>query len=154
MPLRNFVDGDQSLTGAVLSALLLFGSSFLFSLQLGMQFKQANSSLWDGMVVHFINNASVNFFHVVYTDGTESNPTMRIAITQTIMFIIVLVRWYLWRKQSQVLPGRLGVALKSAKEKIKKVFGENFVINEWQEGISFNIFSEYEYNKLKNWFNI
>jgi hypothetical protein len=41
-----------------------------------------------------------------------------------------------------------------AKEKVKKVFGENFVINEWQEGISFNIVSEDEYNKLKNWFNI
>jgi hypothetical protein len=102
MPLRNFVDGYQSLTGAVLSALLLFGSSFLFSVQLGMQFRQANSSLWDGMVVHFINNASVNFFHVVYTNGTESNPTMRIAIAQALMFIIVAVRWYLWRKQNPV----------------------------------------------------
>jgi hypothetical protein len=73
-----------------------------------MQFKQANSSLWDGMVVHFVNNASVNFFHVVYTngmaDGTESNPTMRIAIAQTLMFIIVAVRWYLWRKKNPVLP--------------------------------------------------
>jgi hypothetical protein len=104
MPLRNFVDGDQSLTGAVLSALLLFGSSFLFSVQLGMQFKQANSSLWDGMVVHFINNASVNFFHIVYSNGTESNPTMCIAIAQTIMFIIVAVRWYLWRKKNPLIP--------------------------------------------------
>ncbi|MDR1030233.1 MAG: CPBP family intramembrane metalloprotease, partial [Treponema sp.] len=97
MPLRNFIDGEQSLTGAVLSALLLFGSSFLFSVQLGMQFKQANSSLWDGMTVHFINNASVNLIHVVLADGTDSNPTMRIAIAQTIMFIIVAVRWYLWQ---------------------------------------------------------
>lgn len=93
MPLRNYIDGNQSLTGAVLSALMLFGSSFLFSVQLGMQFKQANSSLWDGMVVHFINNVSVNFFHIVFADGTESNPAMRIAIAQTIMFIMVLVKW-------------------------------------------------------------
>jgi len=99
MPLRNFVDGDQSLNGSVLSTLLLFGSSFLFSIQLGMQFKQANSSLWDGMTVHFINNASVNLFHVVFADGTDSNPTMRIAIAQTIMFIIVSFRWFLWRKK-------------------------------------------------------
>ena len=98
MPLRNFVDGNQSLAGAVLSMLLLFGSSFLFSVQLGMQFKQANSSLWDGMVVHFINNASANLFHVVYGGGAEGNPTMRIAIAQTIMFIIVAVRWHFWRK--------------------------------------------------------
>jgi hypothetical protein len=41
-----------------------------------------------------------------------------------------------------------------AKEKLKNVFGENFVINEWQDGLSFNIVTEEEYNKLKNWFNI
>jgi membrane protease YdiL (CAAX protease family) len=99
MPLRNFFDGDQSLAGAILSALLLFGSSFLFSVQLGMQFKQANSSLWDGMAVHFINNASVNLFHVVFAGGADSNPAMRIAIAQTIMFIIVLARWIMWKKQ-------------------------------------------------------
>ena len=99
MPLRNFVDGSQSLNGAIMTALLLFGSSFLFSVQLGMQFKQAGASLWDGMVVHFINNVSVNFFHVVYANGTESNPTMRIAVAQTMMFIIVLARWILWKKQ-------------------------------------------------------
>jgi hypothetical protein len=98
MPLRNFVDGDQLLTGAVLSALLLFGSSFIFSVQLGMQFKQANSSLWDGMIVHFINNASVNLIHVVLADGTDSNPTMRIAIAQTIMFIVAAVRYFGWKK--------------------------------------------------------
>jgi membrane protease YdiL (CAAX protease family) len=98
MPLRNFLDGEQSLTGAVLSALLLFGSSFIFSVQTGMQFKQANSSLWDGMVVHFINNTSVNLIHVVFADGTDSNPTMRIAIAQTIMFIVVAVRYFGWKK--------------------------------------------------------
>jgi len=97
MPLRNYVDGNQSLAGAVMSAIMLFVTSFLFSIQLGLQFKQANSSLWDGMIVHFINNASVNLFHVVYANGADSNPTMRIAIAQTIMFITVTVRWFLRR---------------------------------------------------------
>ncbi|MDR1249890.1 MAG: CPBP family intramembrane metalloprotease [Treponema sp.] len=112
MPLRNFVDGEQSLTGTVLSALLLFGSSFIFSVQTGMQFKQANSSLWDGMVVHFINNASVNLIHVVFADGTESNPTMRIAIAQTIMFIVVAARYFGWKKATarQERKGRLYAA--------------------------------------------
>jgi hypothetical protein len=100
MPLRNYVDGSQSLTGAVLTALMFLGSSFLFSVQLGMQFKQANSSLWDGMTVHFINNVSVNLFHVVFTNGIDSNPTMRLAIAQTIMFIIVTLRWFMWKKQN------------------------------------------------------
>jgi hypothetical protein len=69
-----------------------------------MQFKQANSSLWDGMVVHFINNASVNLFHVIFAGGTDGNPTMRIAIAQTIMFIIVLVRWIIWKMQAGTRP--------------------------------------------------
>jgi hypothetical protein len=94
MPLRNFIDGTQSLIGTIMAALMLFGSSFLFSVQLGMQFKQA-SSLWDGMVVHFINNVSVNLIHVVYADGSENAPAMRIAIAQTIMFIVVAVRYFL-----------------------------------------------------------
>jgi hypothetical protein len=97
MPLRNFVDGNQSLAGAVMTALMLFGASFLFSVQLGMQFKQA-SSLWDSLVVHFINNVSVNLVHVVLTDGAETAPTLRIAIAQTIMFIVVAVRYFGWKK--------------------------------------------------------
>jgi len=97
MPLRNFVDGNQSLTGAILTALILFGSSFLFSVQLGMQYKQA-SSLWDGMTVHFINNACINMFHVVFSGGSETNPTLRLAMAQTMMFIIVTARWFIWKK--------------------------------------------------------
>ena len=100
-PLRNFLDGNQSAVGASLTALMMLGSSFLFSVQLGMQYKQA-SSLWDGMTVHFINNACVNMLHVVFAsaDGavSESNPTMRLAIAQTMMFTIVTVRWFIWKR--------------------------------------------------------
>jgi hypothetical protein len=64
--------------------------------------------LWNGMTVHFINNACVNMFHVVFANaetgtGTESNPSMRIAITQTIMFGFVLIRWFIWKKQKIVI---------------------------------------------------
>ena len=37
---------------------------------------------------------------------------------------------------------------------IKNIFGENFIVNEWEEGLSFNLSTEEEYNKLKNWFKI
>jgi len=96
MPLRNFVDGNMSISSTLLTALMLFFSSFLFSIQTGMQYERA-SSLWDGMVVHFINNASANFFHVVFLDGTETTPVMRITIAQIIMFTIVLIRYFSWK---------------------------------------------------------
>jgi hypothetical protein len=99
MPLRNYFDGTQSLGGTIATMAMLFFSSFLFSIQLGMQFKTASSSLWDGMVVHFINNASVNFFHVVMQNGEESLPSMRITIAMTIMFIIVTIRYFVWKKK-------------------------------------------------------
>lgn len=104
MPLRNYVDGNMSRNGAIAAALMLFLTSFIFSVQLGMQFKQASSSLWDGMVVHFINNASVNLFHVVYANGVESLPAMRLTIAGTIMFIIVTVRWFVWKKRGENTP--------------------------------------------------
>ena len=97
MPLRNFIDGNMPLSSALFAALMLFFSSFIFSIQTGMQYERAGS-LWDGMVVHFMNNASANLFHVVFQDGTESTPIMRIAIAQIIMFIIVTVRWFIWKK--------------------------------------------------------
>jgi hypothetical protein len=50
------------------------------------------------MTVHFINNASVNLIHVVFADGTDSNPTMRIAVAQTIMFIVAAVRYFGWKR--------------------------------------------------------
>jgi len=110
MPIRNYFDGNQSLIGMIMTIILLFSTSFIFSIMLGMQYKQS-SSLWDGMTVHFINNACVNMFHVAFADGTESNPTMRIAIAQTIMFIIVLTRWFAWKKQNINILERKNVKL-------------------------------------------
>jgi len=98
MPIRNFIDGNMPFSAALFAVLMLFASSFVFSIQLGMQYKQS-SFLWDGMVVHFINNASANMFHIVCADGTETNPIMRIAIAQVIMFTIVTIRYFSWKRQ-------------------------------------------------------
>jgi hypothetical protein len=40
------------------------------------------------------------------------------------------------------------------KEILKKLFNENMIINEWQEGLSFNITNEEDYNKLIKWLDI
>jgi membrane protease YdiL (CAAX protease family) len=92
MPLRNFLDGEQSGAGAAMSVLLLVITSFIFGVELCLLTK-LEGSLWAGMTVHFINNASVNLLHVVSSSGTDVMQTMRITIAQTLMFIIVAV-WY------------------------------------------------------------
>ncbi|MDR2883666.1 MAG: CPBP family intramembrane metalloprotease [Deferribacteraceae bacterium] len=101
MPIRNYIDGDQSLTGATISALIILFSSFLFGVQLGWQYR-ISGSLWSGMTVHFINNTSANLLHVV-VNGMEGSPTMRIAIAQTIMFVLVVILYMRYRSACQRL---------------------------------------------------
>ncbi len=101
-PIRNFADGEQSLMGAVMSALLLVVTSTLMGIQLCMLYK-LTGSLWAGMVVHFINNAGTNLIHVSTLSGVDELQTIRIAIAQTISFTVVLViylyQWHSTKKQ-------------------------------------------------------
>jgi membrane protease YdiL (CAAX protease family) len=70
--------------------LLIFGS-FLFGVALCLLYN-TEGSLWGGMTVHFINNASVNLLHVVSSSGADAMQTLRITIAQTILFIAVSIR--------------------------------------------------------------
>jgi membrane protease YdiL (CAAX protease family) len=89
LPLRSFLDGEQSGMGAFMSALLLIVTSFVFGVELCLLCKW-EGSLWAGMTVHFINNASVNLLHVVTTSGVDELQTVRITIAQTILFVAAL----------------------------------------------------------------
>lgn len=101
MPLRNYLTGEQSGGGAMMSALMLVLTSFIFGIVLCLLCK-TEGSLWAGMTIHFINNASVNLLHIVTSSGTDNMQTIRITIAQTILFIIVVV-WYVKKaiKQKQ-----------------------------------------------------
>lgn len=96
MPLRNFIDAEQSGLGALMAALMLIVTSFIFGIELCLLCK-ITGSLWSGMVVHFINNASVNLLHVVTNSGIDQMQVVRISIAQTIIFIVVLAL-YLWQR--------------------------------------------------------
>jgi membrane protease YdiL (CAAX protease family) len=89
LPLRSFLDGEQSGAGAMMSAVLLIVTSFIFGVELCL-FCKWEGSLWAGMAVHFINNASVNLLHVVTTSGMDELQTMRISVAQTILFAAAL----------------------------------------------------------------
>jgi hypothetical protein len=93
--------GNMTLSTAFMADFMLFITSYIFSIKTGMQYEQSYS-VWDAMTVYFINNASANMFHVVFPDGTESQPVMRIAIGQVIMFTIVLIRYFSWKRQIKI----------------------------------------------------
>jgi membrane protease YdiL (CAAX protease family) len=102
LPLRGFLDGEQSGVGAMMSALLLIVTSFVFGVELCLLCKW-EGSLWAGMTVHFINNASVNLLHVVTASGADEWQTVRITIAQTILFVAALALVLAqWRKRKKV----------------------------------------------------
>ena len=73
-----------------MSGLLLVVTSTLLAVQYCMLLK-VTGSIWAGMAAHFVNNASVNLLHVESAGGMDEMQTIRIAIAQSLSFIIVLV---------------------------------------------------------------
>jgi len=89
-PVRNVLDGVQSLSGAFMMGLMLVATSALGGIQYVMLSK-ITGALWVGMAAHFVNNAIINLLHVVTATGSDEMQTIRIAIAQTLSFIIVFV---------------------------------------------------------------
>lgn len=88
-PLRNVIDGNQSMTGAFMAGLILVVTSTLLGIQYCMLYK-LTGSLWAGMAAHFVNNTTANLLHVVTASGVDELLTVRITIAQTLSFLIVL----------------------------------------------------------------
>jgi membrane protease YdiL (CAAX protease family) len=109
LPLRNFLDGEQSGAGAAMSALLLIVTSFIFGIELCLLCKW-EGALWAGMAVHFVNNASVNLLHVIGISGVDTMQTMRISIAQTIVCVVALALVIAGQRKK-----RLRLATQSAK---------------------------------------
>ncbi len=88
-PLRNVIDGNQSMAGAFMAGLILVVTSTLLGIQYCMLYK-LTGSLWAGMAAHFVNNTTANLLHVVSASGVDELLTVRITIAQTLSFLIVL----------------------------------------------------------------
>lgn len=99
-PVRNVLDGEQSVMGAVMSGILLVTTSTLLAVQLCMLFK-VTGSIWAGMAMHFVNNASINLLHISTSTGVDEMQTVRIAIAQSISFIVVLVYFLIYLHQKK-----------------------------------------------------
>ena len=92
-PARSFFDGAMSYNGFIANAILLVFTSSLIGFEFAIMTK-ITGSLYMAMGHHFINNAIVNMLHVVSNTGADEFMVIRIAIAQSISFVIILI-WYI-----------------------------------------------------------
>ena len=93
-PIRNYYDGTMSLGGLIANMLMLLVTSSLVGFKFAMM-TRLTGSLYMEMGDHFVNNMIVNVLHVVSDTGTDEFMVIRIAIAQSVSFIIVLI-WYIY----------------------------------------------------------
>ena len=104
-PLRNYLDGNQSLGGFIAQSCLLIGTSALVGFKFAMMGK-LTGNLYMAMGDHFVNNTIVNILHVVSNSEADQFQVIRITIAQSLSFTVILI-WYLIvyfknRKQEEV----------------------------------------------------
>ena len=92
-PLRNYLDGNQSLGGFIAQSCLLIGTSALVGFKFAMMGK-LTGNLYMAMGDHFVNNTIVNILHVVSKEETDQFQVIRITIAQSLSFTVILI-WYL-----------------------------------------------------------
>lgn len=88
-PLRSFLDGEMSFSGAVMYAFMLVLTTGVAGAKFCLLTK-ITGSLWMPMADHFFNNSIINILHIVTTSGADGLQIMRISIAQTISFLIVI----------------------------------------------------------------
>lgn len=98
-PIRNYVDGEQSLAGTIFNAAFLLVASALVGLKFTM-LTRMTGSVYMSMGDHFFNNTIVNLLHVVTKTGADEMMTVRVSIAQSLSFIIVLVCYLIWRRKN------------------------------------------------------
>lgn len=96
-PARSYYDGEMSLNGFIANAILLSVTSGLVGFQFALITK-LTGNLYMAMGYHFVNNTIVNMLHVISSTGADELMTVRIAIAQSVSFVIVLT-WFLRAKK-------------------------------------------------------
>lgn len=91
-PVRNFLDGESSVAGTVANSAMLVFTSALVGFKFAMLTKMTGS-IFMGMGDHFVNNTIVNILHVVSKNGADEMMALRVAIAQSLSFILVLI-WF------------------------------------------------------------
>jgi len=89
-PIRNYLDETMSMSGMIANIVMLVTTSALVGFKFAMLTKMTGS-LYMAMGDHFVNNTIVNLLHVVSDTGADEMMVMRVAIAQSVSFILVLV---------------------------------------------------------------
>lgn len=97
LPLRNYVDREQSFSGMIVQCVLLLVISTLIGLKFTILTKMSGS-IYMSMGDHFFNNTIVNLLHVVTNTGADELMTARIFIAQSLSFVLVLIYYCKWRR--------------------------------------------------------
>ena len=89
-PVRNYVDETMSMNGMITNIAMLVITSTLVGFKFAMLTKMTGS-LYMAMGDHFVNNTIVNLLHVVSDTGADEMMVVRVAIAQSVSFILVLL---------------------------------------------------------------
>ena len=89
-PVRNYVDETMSMNGMIANIAMLVITSTLVGFKFAMLTKMTGS-LYMAMGDHFVNNTIVNLLHVVSDTGADEMMVVRVAIAQSVSFILVLL---------------------------------------------------------------
>lgn len=101
-PVRNYYDGTMSLGGCIANIIMLVVTSTLVGFKFAMLTKMTGS-LYMAMGDHFVNNTIVNMLHVVSSTGADGQMVVRIAIAQSVSFVLVLVYYIVSVKKAAKL---------------------------------------------------
>lgn len=92
-PVRNLLDGEISVMGAIMAALVLVITSGITGAKFCLLTK-ITGSLWMPMADHFFNNTIINILHIATTSGVDELQVIRISIAQTVSFMVVLLIYW------------------------------------------------------------
>ena len=90
----------MSMNGMIANIVMLVVTSTLVGFKFAM-LTQMTGSLYMAMGDHFVNNTIVNLLHVVSDTGADEMMVIRVAIAQSVSFILVLA-YYICRCRKKV----------------------------------------------------
>lgn len=92
-PIRNYYDGLSSAGGMAANIMMLVITSGLGGVKFAL-LTRMTGSLYMAMGDHFVNNAIVNLLHVISFTGADELMLVRMAVAQSLSFLIVLLYYF------------------------------------------------------------